>query len=214
MMFSIIARTMSHPDVGVACVAQYERMCSHLRFDSLMAGVVLALIQNKATSAPVLPVRFVRWLLVPGVIVLLWVLPVAGNDYVVDRVGLILIWGVAAILVGYASLDRGYVLEVPVLRRVLEYMGSRSYALYLVHDDISRLETMARNRWHLYARLVPWREHDTRPFLVMFLGSLLAAELLHRIIEKPLMRVGARRIGAFLKGEAGGGAPEGVAAVS
>ena len=70
---------------------------------------------------------------------------IPGNTYF--HQGFTATWFLAAILVTYASFQRGYVLEIPVLGRVLEHLGGRSYALYLLHIPLQRVD-VALCRYH------------------------------------------------------------------
>jgi peptidoglycan/LPS O-acetylase OafA/YrhL len=120
-------------------------------------------------------------------------------------VGFIAIWMLSGVLVGFAGMDRGYVLEVPILAPVLEYIGSRSYALYLLHIPASSFEVRYKKLWPRYGALVegnpewPWKE-----VLVLFALSLLMAEVLHRLVEKPFMTFGRKLIEGWRRRETAG----------
>ena len=92
---------------------------------------------------------------------------------------------------------------------VLEYIGSRSYALYLLHIPASSFEVRYKKLWPRYGALVeardpqwPWRE-----VLVLFVLSFLMAEVLHRVVERPFMALGRRLIDGWRRRELEG-APE------
>ncbi|HEX3344405.1 MAG TPA: acyltransferase family protein, partial [Polyangiaceae bacterium] len=190
---SILARALPHPD-GVD-VDYYEKFASHLRFDSLMAGVALALVASKVVSAPIMPKWLMRFFVMPAALVLIACLPGAAPDYVMRREGFIALWFLSAVLVGFASLDRGYVLALPGLSQFLEYIGSRSYALYLLHTMAGRFEDDLGQQWPEYRALVP--QDVTYPWkraIVVFAIAVLAAEVLHRVVERPFMRLGAALI--------------------
>jgi peptidoglycan/LPS O-acetylase OafA/YrhL len=187
-------------------IHNWEKFTSHLRFDSLMAGVALALVAGTAKTATVMPPRLMRLVILPAALVLVACLPGSLPDSLMHTVGFIALWLLGGLLVAFAGMDRGYVLQVPVLAPVLEYVGSRSYALYLLHIPAASFEMRYKKTWAWYGALVagdpqwPWKE-----VLVLFALSFLMAEVLHRAVEKPFMAFGRRLIERWRERE-----PEGV----
>ena len=190
-LMSIVCRGLGHPD-GVD-VDGYERLSSHLRFDSLMAGVALALVAVKGAPSPrLMSKRLMRFVLLPGAVAIITCAPGAVPDAVMRREGFIGMWLLSGVLVGFASLDSGYVFSFPVIGRVLEYVGTRSYALYLVHTLVGRFEGFMGDAWPAYRALVPVDvDYPWRCALVLLALGLIAAELMHRLVEKPFMHVGS-----------------------
>jgi peptidoglycan/LPS O-acetylase OafA/YrhL len=187
---SILCRTLPHPD-GVA-LDFYEKFSSHLRFDSLMAGVALALVASQVKSSPIMPRWLMRLFILPAVIVLIACLPAAAPAYVMMHQGFIALWFLSAVLVGFASLDQGYVLAIPGLGRVLEYIGSRSYALYLLHVMAGRFEDDLGQAWPEYRAFIPQDVlYPWRRAIALFVIAMVAAEVLHRVVERPFMRLGS-----------------------
>jgi peptidoglycan/LPS O-acetylase OafA/YrhL len=183
---SIVARHASMEGIPPEQVVNYLKFASHLRFDSLMAGVALALVSGRATPPPILPRWLLRWVVLPVAIAVVWCLPGAVPPGTMERVGVIGLWMVSGVLVAYAGLDQGYVLEIPGLGRVLEIIGARSYSLYLVHVTAGRLSGVLLDHAGAHpAWLVA---------LLRRVAMLVLAELLYRIVEKPMMRVGRRLI--------------------
>ncbi len=189
-LFSIAARALPSPDVDY--VANYQRFASHLRFDTLMAGVAMALVAGKtAPSAPIMPRGLMRWVVLPACIVLIATLPGVSAWTLLMHQGLVAFWVLSAILVGYAALDQGYVLAWPVVAPVLEFIGSRSYALYLIHEMMFGVENGVADAWPAYRAFIrpdvpyPWRQA-----LVQLALAFVAAEILHRAVERPFMRLG------------------------
>jgi len=191
---SILSRSFPAPDGAV--VHNWEKFTSHLRFDSLMAGVALALVAGTPKTTPIMPPRLMRLVILPGALVLIACLPGSLPDSLMHTVGFIALWLLGGVLVAFAGMDRGYVLEFPILAPVLEYIGSRSYALYLLHIPASSIEVRFKTIYPRYGELVaaknpewPWKE-----VLVLFALALFMAEVLHRIVERPFMAVGRRLI--------------------
>jgi peptidoglycan/LPS O-acetylase OafA/YrhL len=193
---SIVARHGAHEGMGTDQLHNYLRYASHLRFDSLMAGVALALVAGRTAAGPAMMPRWLmRWVILPMALATVACLPGAAPIDVMERVGVIALWMVSGVLVAYAGLDRGYVLDIPVLGRALEIVGARSYALYLVHVSAGHLAGAAASGWKGYARLVgvDGRFHWAEP-LIRWLFIALVAEILHRTVERPMMRVGKRLV--------------------
>ncbi len=191
LLVALVIRPMGHPEGKVEDVGLYERFSSQFRFDSLMAGTAMALLWPKETKAPTLPPRFVQLGLVPAALILLVCLPGAASVYVMHRVGLIALWMLSGLVVAYAALDRGYVLGLPGIGRVFEYVGTRSYALYLVHFDAHLFEEAIASHFPKYTAFVTssYRGAWTR-FAVLLVATLVVCEILHRLVEKPFIGAG------------------------
>jgi peptidoglycan/LPS O-acetylase OafA/YrhL len=207
-LVSILSRALLHPpDKTLVAIAQ-DMYSSHNRFDSLMAGVALALVlgELKTATPALMPRPLVRWFILPMTLALLACLPSSAPVYVLHHAGLIALWMFSALLVGYASLDRGYVLAVPGLGRVLEILGARSYAIYLLHPLVERTEQACRVEWPKYAAFAPDSDRAWTRLGVLCVALLVAVEILHRGVEKPMISLGRRIIdakGAFTLTQAG-----------
>ncbi len=106
-----------------------------------------------------------------------------------DNVG----WGMVAVLSGIlvyaASFSRGYICKPGLLRQVFLWVGSRSYAIYLVHMPAFCLTQ------ELYHRLQPPIWVATTVLAIKFVVIalvliILLAELTYRFVEKPARRYG------------------------
>jgi peptidoglycan/LPS O-acetylase OafA/YrhL len=182
------------PPPGTDKPEYYRLMTSHLRFDSLLAGVALALVPGGPATRPLMPPGFVRWVALPFCLALVWAIPRALplNTYLHE--GFTATWFLCGILVGYAALDRGYVLPVPVFGRVLEYVGGRSYAMYLLHIPLLRIEgaiVRAYPGYGAFASHNPWTH-----WALFVLAVVLAAEVSWQVLEWPMQRLGRRLTGA------------------
>ena len=140
-----------------------------------------------------------RWLLrlfvLPAVLVLIAGLEEASPPFVRTHEMFVALWVLSGLLVAYAARDEGYVLAFPVVGRVLEWIGARSYALYLLHVSVMRVERALHKVWPEYGKLFPveseWGSH-WRSTLVRLVLVFLAAEILHRGVERPMMALGKR----------------------
>ena len=106
---------------------------------------------------------------------------------------------VSVILVVLASLERGWILNIPGLSRVLEYIGARSYSIYLGHV----LLILVYN--DLYFRFYEHVPHFLRLTqagyavqFVIFIGIVFGlAETTYRLIEVPCRNMGKQVIGSL-----------------
>jgi peptidoglycan/LPS O-acetylase OafA/YrhL len=190
---AFVCRTFfGEPPPGFAQPEYYRIMTSHLRFDNLLAGVALALLFDGPESRAFMPKFVMKWFVLPICIALVWAIPRSLPTPTYFHQGFISGWFLSGVLVGYAALDRGYVLDIPVLRNVLEYIGSRSYAVYLLHIPALRLLGLLRQRdvrFERFAVQSPWLNWG---FLVLV--TLAASEVSWQLLEAPMQRLGKRLI--------------------
>lgn len=70
--------------------------------------------------------------------------------------------------------------------KVMVYIGTRSYAIYLIHrivkDVVDRVVSYGSTS-------VP---HELLHFILIVLGSLAAAEVMYRLVEQPMIQIGRR----------------------
>ncbi len=190
-----VFRALSHPDGPIKEMLYYQLFASHLRFDSLMAGVLIALATDAKRTPPILPRWLLRYVLLPGAAFEVWAMSSVVPTNIMTQQGYVAEWVIGGILVAYASLDTGYVFEFPLIGRVLVYIGSRSYALYLIHFDTMKLEQQVPSRWPAYKALVE-QGGDRAVWIhlgITFGFTLLVAEVLHRVVERPAQEWGRRR---------------------
>jgi hypothetical protein len=101
-------------------------------------------------------------------------------------------WMLASVLVTYASFDKGYVFDVPGLRRALEYVGGRSYAVYLLHVPVLRLDNAVQAYWPVFET---WSAaHPGLHWLLYFALVLAFAEVSWRSLEAPMQKLGRRLV--------------------
>ncbi|AOK40910.1 acyltransferase family protein [Burkholderia vietnamiensis] len=168
------------------------------RTDAISLGVLLAMAQRRPSYALAEP----KWLrsktvasVVSGIAFFtLAALPTHSIFIVPFTTGLLSV--VSAMLVFAASYNKGYIFPVPVVSQVLQWVGSRSYALYLIHYPVFHATS---ELWH--RTLLPGHSLDgtytLRAALTAFPLLFLLAELNFRFVETPGRRFGqmlAKRI--------------------
>jgi len=105
------------------------------------------------------------------------------------RVGLIALLSSALVLI--ASFDRDYLWPDGLAKRVLIWVGSRSYGIYLIH--LSAFYTTRELLFRLHpAGWVPGKADFLPLVLIAAALILVASELSYRLVEVPLRDRGAR----------------------
>ena len=101
----------------------------------------------------------------------------------VQRIPTVIGWGVpsALLILGLVILETRY--GAPMLIRRIGYLGDSSYALYLIHILVITLSLLASRELVRIATLEP-------ALVAIAIGVLaqIVAELLHRKVERPLLR--------------------------
>lgn len=165
-----------------------------LRTDAIALGVLLAVWSHSISYRRFEPRLIGRhWLLGLTLLIslgtlLAW-LSSANQQWLTYRIGLIAMF--SAILVLIASYDRNYLLPAGILQRLMLWIGSRSYAIYLIHIPAFFL---TRELWF---RLSPegtvfGPAHMPGFTITALLLIVVASELNYRLIEMPLRTRGVR----------------------
>jgi len=188
---ALICRTLfDTPPPGTVLPDFYRILASHLRFDALFAGVALAMLFDAPPVQAIMPPRFVKWVIVPACVAMLAAIPkvLPANTYF--HQGFTAAWFLSAILVAYASFDKGYIFDIPLIRRGLEHVGARSYALYLLHVPLFRFDkwwNQSHPAFAHYALYKPWRH-----WALFLLAAVVLSEVSWRLLEWPLQKLGRR----------------------
>lgn len=170
----------------------YERFASHRRFDGMLLGVGLAILRAHGVGDRWFARTPKRAFFIPVCLLTLAVffgpafmprntVPFPRGAYIL---GTLAVAAYSAILVGLASLERGFVFEIPILKNLLSFIGHRSYGIYLAHLPLLTLQR------ELLFRHPEWRI-SVGLQAVTFLGALfVTVEILYRGVELPLIRRG------------------------
>jgi peptidoglycan/LPS O-acetylase OafA/YrhL len=177
-----------------AGATRFELLLNQLRSDALLLGVLIAIWSRRPSWRLFEPTALADH---PGagfalMSLLLVALAAMGSGHlniVSFQFGVVAV--VAALLVWLASYDRNYLCPDIGLKRLLVWVGSRSYALYLVHIPAY---FASRELWFrlespgtIFGPAYFWRLGLTALVL-----TLIMVELNYRFVEVPLRRRGAR----------------------
>lgn len=158
-----------------------------MRVDSIFLGVTVAYFAGTASYQKLRPTWAINRVAAPLILLALLMAPVHTSEY---RPYTMMVSIAGAILVWLASYNSGYLLTDGKLRRVLTWIGTRSFALYLAHNPVFLLTR------ELWTRIQPGTAFDhtyTIPFLATAIPLMLVlADLNYRLVETPLRRLGAR----------------------
>jgi len=176
-----------------------------VRTDALSLGALLAISQRFAGYGSIEPRALSRgWLAVfvlIGMCAVLAALP-ATFAKIPFHTGLVAL--VSTGMVWIASYGSGYTLPDGAIKRALVYIGSRSYAIYLIHVPIYRL---TRELWTHFAR-DPTAIDGAYSLRFIFTAIplvLLLAEFNYRIVETPLRHYGVQAAERWRQARVAGG---------
>jgi peptidoglycan/LPS O-acetylase OafA/YrhL len=181
------------PFDGPADWAWAWNFASHRNFDFLFAGVLIYLLREQGFLKAVGTLsRPWALLIAQSSLVAIWLTQgVLPQDYFV-RMGQLALLGLAVIVVLLAGFEQEWVLPIPGLRRAFEWLGARSYGLYLIHPNVFHIDGVLASHptWPSSLKRIwfsPWGQTIT----VLLIGCAVA-EVCYRLIEKPLIARGHR----------------------
>ncbi|WP_085630332.1 acyltransferase [Pseudomonas sp. R16(2017)] len=163
-----------------------------IRTDALALGVLLAMWSAQASWRRFEP-RFLSrpWLGLPTLIAVAALLSFMATDrftFAPYRIGSIAVLGAA--LVWIASYNGNYLLPAGRTQRLMAWIGSRSYGIYLIH--IPAYQLVRELSWRLQAAGLPDLGGHPVATLSVAAGLIaLLSELNYRLIEMPMRNRGA-----------------------
>jgi peptidoglycan/LPS O-acetylase OafA/YrhL len=168
-------------------------MLFSFRLDAMMWGILLCLFTRTPLYKELEPVAlgaslFKRLALTLGLVYMLGAIA-AQLLAMPIAVGLIAI--TALIMVWLASYDKGYIYCPALLRGVFDWLGSRSYALYVVHVFSYHLSTEIWTRMANSNGGTLGADYTVELLLTSLLIMVVCSELNYRFVETPLRRRGA-----------------------
>jgi peptidoglycan/LPS O-acetylase OafA/YrhL len=161
------------------------------RIDAICLGVLIAHFKMSDAHLSFTPVflksRFLRIIVTTTLIAALAIVPGPGALILKYPT---LTTAICGALVFIASYDQGFLMQGGPPRKVLVWIGERSFALYLIHNPIASFVH------ELFDRLYPGRApNDTMKavIFVLLIALLLSiSELSHRYFETPFRKRGAK----------------------
>jgi peptidoglycan/LPS O-acetylase OafA/YrhL len=179
-----------------------------IRVDGLAWGALIALTHSSALHRQLQP-RFLssKPRAVITTALLCGLIASLGTNQVISfQTGPIAL--LSAGLVWIASFNEQYTFPAGKLRDVLVWIGSRSYAIYLIHPFAARVTREIFSRWYPGQA---FDDHFLLRFLLVGAGLTVAlAEANYRLLETVLRQRGirlARELKEHLKGDGGTGRP-------
>jgi peptidoglycan/LPS O-acetylase OafA/YrhL len=177
-----------------ASATRLTLVLNQTRSDGLLLGVLLAIWSQRPSYRLFEPTALKERpaLRILVLAILLIALAAIGSDHlhiVSFPFGIVAV--ISASLVWIASYDRAYLFPDGWIKAAFLWIGSRSYALYLIHIPAYRA---AREIWF---RLEPkgtmfGPDYTLRLGVTAFVLLVVLAELNYRLVEMPLRRKGAR----------------------
>ena len=187
LVTALFARPMQAlSDEDVVRRASTILYATHLQLDFFAAGVLIALGQ---AHAPVGVTRGRRPITIAAAAAIAIILGVGRSQASLFGYGMPLVLVAASFLVGAAARSDGLLPFRGRARTILAAIGARSYAIYLLHFPV--MLELASSEWLRPADRPRWA-HAIVTFLSVTAATLLLVELCHRLVEKPLLRAGAR----------------------
>lgn len=181
LALALVYRPLAIP-VGIEIWPRYHAP-THLHVDAFLGGVVLALLRFEGAGLrPILPRSLLQFGLVPLVLGAVYLAAGMPDSH---PMRLAAVAAGSTLLVALASANRDVVLAVPIVGPFLAYLGSRSYALYLVH-----MPSIVLTQHAFGLRGGP--PHVALGWMTGALLMLGVAELTHRLVEEPLRLLGVR----------------------
>lgn len=190
----IFRRFLPHILIGLVIVQLFSSrtlMSVMFRTDAIALGVLLAIWARHSTYTVVSP-QFLRkygagTMLMGAVFICMGVLGSETLHVVSYKFSLFAL--LSALLVWLASYDQNLFVPINALRRLLLWIGARSYAIYLIHVPSFFI---TREIWHRLRPEATSSEEMFYPFLLTATALIiLLSELNYRLIETPMRQHGA-----------------------
>ena len=171
--------------------AQY---LASFRIDGFAWGILIFMLSRSSWYRRIEP-RFLQRkpLALAATLLLLYLLVAVPAQLFSWSINMGLLAMIAAALVWLASYSKGYLFGYRDLTGLMQWLGARSYGIYLIHLPVFKFTHEAVTRY-LQASDQAYSVAIV-PFLLLFAGVLILvlAELNFRYLEEPLRRIGAER---------------------
>nr|WKF59095.1 O-acetyltransferase OatA [Paraburkholderia busanensis] len=199
----LVSKRRIVPVIGVLILAQFflwrpqwGTLSAFLRTDGLLFGVLIALFERTSIYSMIEPKFAGTWVRYPLSLALLFgAVELARYEITWFYTGLVAVVG--TIIVWLCSYGRGYFIGDSFVRDMLEWIGERSFAIYLIHMPAY---WVTHEIWARHAHGAPLDSTYTLRFVVTALAIIfICADLNFRFVEKPLRKRGNRLAANFAK---------------
>lgn len=168
-------------------------MLFSFRLDAMMWGILLCLFTRtslyKAIEPTVLGTSLLKRLMLT--LFLLYMLGAIAAQLIAVPIAFGLIAITALILVWLASYQKEYIYCPSMLSGLFQWLGSRSYALYVIHIFSYHLSTEIWTRVAVSEGLTLAQGFTAKLTLTSIVIMIVLSELNYRFVEAPLRRKGA-----------------------
>jgi len=163
------------------------------RLDAMMWGILLCLFTRTALYTDIEPTalgtsRIKRFAVT---LFLLYMLGAIAGQLIAAPIAVGLIAINALIITWLASYEKGYIFCPSILSSLFQWLGSRSYALYVIHMFAYHLSTEIWYRVALEKGLTLAQGFTTELLATSAIIMIVLSELNYRLVEVPLRRKGA-----------------------
>ena len=163
------------------------------RLDAMMWGILLCLFTRTALYKDIEPTalgtgRIKRFAVT---LFLLYMLGAIAGQLIAAPIAVGLIAINALIITWLASYEKGYIFCPSILSSLFQWLGSRSYALYVIHMFAYHLSTEIWYRVALEKGLTLAQGFTTELLATSAIIMIVLSELNYRLVEVPLRRKGA-----------------------
>lgn len=168
-------------------------MLFSFRLDAMMWGILLCLFTRTSLYKEIEPVTLGGSLFkrLGITLFLLYMLGAIAGQLIVTPIAVGLLAITALILVWLSSYQKGYIYCPAILSGLGQWLGSRSYALYVVHVFAYHLSTEIWTRVASERGVELGSELTVQLLLTSFAIMVVCSELNYRFVETPLRRRGA-----------------------
>lgn len=170
------------------------RLLALFRIDGFAWGILVFMLSRSVWYQRVEPKFLLRKpLALATTLLLFFLLAAVPAQLSAWPINMGLVAMIAAVLVWLASYANGYLFGYWRLSAVMQWLGARSYGIYLIHMPVFRFTHEAATRY-VQSTGQEYTEAIV-PFLLLVAGVLIVAlaEINFRYIEEPLRRIGADR---------------------
>ncbi|KAB2526157.1 acyltransferase [Pseudomonas sp. GXM4] len=168
-------------------------MLFSFRLDAMMWGIVLCLFSRTSLYKDIEPVALGASIFkrLATTLFLLYLLGAIAGQMIAVPIAVGLVAMTAVVIVWLASYQKGYIYCPSVFQSLFEWLGSRSYALYVVHIFAYHLSTEIWTRIASTSGATLGAGHTIELLLTALLIMVVCSELNYRFVETPLRRRGA-----------------------